>query len=70
MYPSLLYDLGPKVEFGIAMQVNGNPQSEPTVFQCNVGHLTGPDYLHTCYATQDMLKELIDDNDAGHKGYI
>ena len=36
--PSAVIDLGDKCEYGMAYMVNGYPQQEPSVFQCNVGY--------------------------------
>eukprot|EP01041_Mallomonas_annulata_P000505 gene505-964_t len=72
MYPSFVFDLGSKADYGIAIQISSDTasQQKPEIFQCNVGYLTPEDYLHTSYATYDMMNELVNDTKAGEKGFV
>lgn len=72
LYPTPVFDFGESVDYGVAFQVNGDPQQQPTVFQHNVGHFGSGDYDHirTGTATRDMMWELINDPDAGKKGFV
>lgn len=71
-YPTPVFDFGDAVDYGVAFQVNGDPQQQPTVFQHNVGHLGHSEYDHvrTGTATRDMMWELINDPEAGKKGFV
>lgn len=72
LYPTPVFDFGDKVDYGVAFQVNGDPQQQPVVFQHNVGHFGHEDYDHirTGTATREMIWELINDPDAGKKGFV
>ena len=52
--------------------VSGIPQPKPTVFQCNVGYtsISGKDLVETAESTRLMLKGLVEDEDAGRKGFV
>lgn len=71
MYPGPVSDLGEDCDYGIAFQVNGKPQKEPTTFVCNVGHFGNDiyDYARTGSSTKDMIMELMNDPEAGEKGW-
>jgi hypothetical protein len=71
LYPTPVTDLGSKADYGMAYQINGSPQQQPTVFQYNVGHFGSSlhDYVRTSAATRDMMLELADDPEAGQKGF-
>lgn len=70
--PNLVVDMTGKGEYGVAMQVNGKNQREPTTFQCNVGYLSGEttDLAATVLGTKEMLKELANDPESGDKGFV
>lgn len=70
MFPGIVYDLGPKCDIGLALQINGNPQKEPKVFQANIGYLGDLDYQQTCASTRDMMQDILDDPEAGEKGFV
>jgi len=71
MYPSVLADMGPSCDYGVALQINGKAaQGVPNVFQLNVGHLEDDDLLRTTTSTRDMMNEISADSAAGEKGFV
>jgi len=74
MYPSVLADMGPTCDYGVALQINGSAggasQRMPSVFQLNVGHLEDDDLLRTTTSTRDMMNEISADPAAGEKGFV
>ena len=71
MYPGPVSDIQ-HCDYGIAFQVNGTPQQEPKVFVCNVGHFGDDmyDYARTGSSTSKMMEDLLDDEEAGKKGFV
>lgn len=72
LHPTPIFNMGNRCDYGIAYQVNGEPQHRPQVFQYNVGHFGGSyyDLIHTTTATRDMMLELRDDPESGKKGFV
>ena len=70
MYPLILADMGPRCDYGVALQINGSPQGQPKVFQLNVAHLDGDDLVRTTTSTRDMMQEILQDPEVGEKGFV
>jgi hypothetical protein len=71
-YAGPVMDLGPDCEYGMCYQINPSPQQKPETFQVNVGYIGDQigDYMHTATATKKMMQGLVDDKEAGKKGFV